>query len=170
MNHTQNQMIQNSIQTNIENFLKDFSDIEAYQLCMYLGSRYMTQEPTQKQAEFLDEFFDLDEWKRYVKAEKEISLSNELVMFRPVFDLNSVRTVLMFVVLQRIPNILKDISKLKVKEANKKLKQLELKAKLLGAVHDSYYDGVFDKCDGWCNIADVLVEAKLLKLPKENDD
>lgn len=170
MSKAQRQMRAKSIQMNVEAFLKDLDALECYKLSLYLGGNFMTEAPNEIQKKFVDEFFGFDEWIEFVYQERKDEQGQGAMFYRPSFDLAEVRAVVMYVTLQRIPDLLKTISKAKVKEATNKVKQAELKVKLLEAVHNSYDDGVFDKCDGWCNIANVLVEAKLLKLPKENDD
>lgn len=43
----------------------------------------------------------------------------------------------------------------------------KLKVDLKNAIEDSFFDGVFDKCDGWCNVADVLIKHGLINLSED---
>lgn len=169
-NKAQRQIRAYSIQMNVQAFLKDLSALECHNLSLYLGGNFMTDAPNEIQKKFVNEFFGGAAWDKFIYNEKKDKQDQGAIFYRPSFDLEEIRAFVMYVTLQRIPDLLKEISKLKLKEATNKVKQATLKVNLLEAVHNSYFDGVFDKCDGWCNIADVLVEAKLLKLPKENDN
>lgn len=169
MSHLQRQIKSNSIQTNIDTFIKDLTHLECYQLVLYLSNRYMTEEPNEIQKKFVDEFFDIHEWLKFISIEKESEQGKTKYFYRPPFDLNNVRTILMFTVILRMPDILMENSNLTVHKTEEELKKIDLKIKLVLAFQNSHENGIFNKIEGWCNISEVLVEEKLLILPKESE-
>ena len=142
----------------------------------------MNNEANKLQSEFIDEFFGLDEWKEYVttcRASSTTFYSNYYVHVAET--MKKVKEFLLFRMSHRFVDLLSAKAKVELELANTKLEVidyettiehtklnlLKLKLKLLKAVEDSHVDGVFWKDDGWCNISDVLIKNKLLKLGEE---
>ena len=81
--------------------------------------------------------------------------------------LNQVRQFISYVITKRYGELLERIAKSEPKNDFNKEK---LKKDLKKAIEDSYFDGEFDKCDGWCNISDVLVNHKLITIKEDENE
>lgn len=164
-------LIRQSFIDNLNRFIKPLSDIELYELNEYLMGGYANTPPTDLQKEFIDEFIGETAFMLLHADFKK--LENGLdPMFRPfaeIENLNKLRLLISYDINIRFGNLLngsktKTATEKKPKDWNKKLK-----ADLKQAVEDSYFDGTFDKCDGWCNVSDVLVAHNLITLEKDDE-
>jgi hypothetical protein len=170
-----------SFQNNLDEFLEKITDLEFYQLVNFLNSTFMDTDANELQTEFIDEFFGLDEWPEYVRSCRASSItfySNQYIHVAET--LKKVKEFLLFRMSHRFIDTLlakseaeQEVTKLKIKVLDEesitqhtKLNLLELKLELSKAVENSYDDGVFWKDEGWCNISEVLIKNKLLKLEK----
>ena len=154
-----NNIIFDSTYANINVFIEKNNSVSALiDLSLYISGSFMDTPPTELQKEFIGEFFGHHEWAEFINYSKKPKTFFKQI---PSFDLPTIRGILTHELLKLIKYGDKPISKSekRLKEEKKKLKK-ELKT----AIKNSYFDGVFDKCDGWCNISDVLQEHKLITL------
>ncbi len=167
---TTSDLIRKSIIDNLNRFIAPLSDVEIWGLNEYLMGGYANTPPTSIQKEFIDEFIGEEGFMRLHADYKKLELGIE-PSFRPfaeIESLNRLRLLISYDINTRFGKLLngskpKTIAEKKPKDWNKKLK-----TELENAIEESYFEGVFDKCDGFCNITDVLIEHKLLKPFKED--
>lgn len=169
-----------SFQNNMNSFLDELEDLDFYRLSSYLLSGFMLRAPDKIQEDFIDEFFGKVEWADYIyysKKENAYILSSHAVACADI--LGKVKEYLLFKMNHRFIDLLSAKSKVEQHLNNTKIEVLEeqikietnvlkntvLKFELDEAFKESIDEnGVFWKDDGWCNVSDVLVKHKLLKL------
>lgn len=160
-----------SLIRNFINFVNPLSDFDLAKLQQYMLEQFNDIPPNELQKDFIDKFVGFDGWGQYIQYyRREILLENSgqpRSLFRPmavIEDITNLRNMLAVECSSRFFKSLKG-NKLdkKPKDWNKKLK-----SDLNNAVRNSYYEGIFDKIEGWCNIYDVLSYHKLLE-PTEED-
>ncbi len=155
-----NDLIRDSIFQNLKIFCQDLTDKEMSDLNNYLISDF-TEKPSSVQERFYKEFFDEKEWLEFVRVAKLKVKPSFSTVFRTTSELTEIRTLFSYFVQRRFEKLVKST---KPKTVSTRIK---LKRELKNAIEESYFDGEFDKCDGFCNITDVLISHKLLKPFKE---
>lgn len=164
-----------SFQTNVDAALDKLTDLEFYRLNNYLNSTFLRDKPDEKQIEFLDEIFGIENWTAYIDEYDNYFLSRKGVSCKTI--LPSLKEYLFFKLNHRFIDLLSDNGNTKLELSNTKIKTIDLevevaKAKLkeanlrldiAKAIELSYDDGIFYKDDGWINLAEVLKKNKLIK-------
>lgn len=166
-------------------FCKNLTDTEVCELQGYLMYGYFETAPNEIQENFTEEFFGALEWAEFIhemKMEKKPFFTN----VKPTkYLLHDIKVYMSYESHKRLEKVLKDsmvrIAVDKIIRSDDKVTKLQNRVKKIGttknafkkelkqAIKDSYYDGVFDKCDGWCNTMDVLMKYNLLKETDFND-
>ena len=168
-----------SFQGNLDNAIDDIKNIDLYRLTSFLNSNYVDTEPDAIQLAFLDEMFGSEEWSKYIAEKRENKQFFVSANYhRTEETILRVREYLLFKVSHRFIDLLSSnanveleltqeklkVNKLESKLIKRDIENIDLRAELSEAVIQSYDDEIFDKSDGWCNISDVLIKHKLLKL------
>ena len=157
-------LILKSLTNNLDNFLVKLTDLECLDLSNYLGYNFMKKPPTEIQKEFIEEFFTLDRWLNFYQQCKRKEMGHEVYFSSEPEFWNEIRTHVLFHISFLYDRYLakeeKEIKDIKIKKEDKLKKDLE------NAILNSEFDGVFDKCEAWCNVANVLEEHKLIDLNK----
>jgi hypothetical protein len=166
--------LSNKLQENVVDYCKELSHEDLQNLVIYLGNEIEANvKPTKIQQEFCETFLGAVNYADFLKywslPEKERPIFSNTKIIRS--DLNELYMYVSWQANLRIGKLLLEVSdwkvkasKLELKIADKKLKTAKLKEDLSNAVLDSYEGNIFYKDDGWCNISDVLVKHKLIKL------
>lgn len=146
-------LVRKSFMDNVEKFVEKLTNKELIELCQYLLYNFYN-EPNQVQKDFVDQFFGLNFYKWVQQLKTPTMFGSQLQVES---DMSQIRGYLLYHQTERFAKLLKKPAK--VESDNAKLKK-----DLAKAVEDSYEFGTFDKCDGWCNVSDVLVSHGLLTL------
>lgn len=157
------------LQENVVEYIKNFTDEELCNLTRLFGAEIETRTPSDKEMLFIKEFIgeaDYAEFIMLTRATKKSFFSNIKMLNS---NINEIYSYLAFQSNQRLAKLINEQKKSAIKINKQKLKTLELKRDLLIAIDNSYEDGVFYKVEGWCNISDVLVKHKLIKLDYETN-
>jgi len=164
----------NKLQENVVDYCKGLSHEDLQNLVIYLGNEIEANvKPTKIQQEFCEMFLGAVNYAYFLKywslPEKERPIFSNTKTIRS--DLNELYMYVSWQANLRVGRLLLEVSewkvkasKLELKIADKKLETAKLKEDLANAVLDSYEGDIFYKDDGWCNISDVLVKHKLIKL------
>ncbi len=156
---TDRKIILESLTNNLDKFLDKLSDIECLDLSNYLSYNFLKKQPTEIQKEFIEEFFTLDKWLNFYQKCKRIEMGNNVYFHSEPEFWNEIKTHVLFHI-----SFLYDKH---LKKENKELKNQEQLIKDLdNAILNSEIDGIFDKCEGWLNISEVLQKHKLINLDK----
>lgn len=157
-----------SLQRNIMTLCDEMSDKELLELSNYLAYGFLDEESMTEATEtFVDKAFGLPDWFRFVKTEHERRNKKTYFVERPWFDLDQYRAIVMFYMTKRFALAVAKVDKLEAEAKLVKVSKKLLKTKIKEAVLLSEYGGVFDKVEGWCNVADVLIDEGLLVLPED---
>lgn len=164
----------NKLQEKVVEYCKKLSHKELQDLVIYLGNGIDDNvKPTKIQKEFCEVFLGSVSYAEYLRI---VALPEDK---KPFFTgvkriSTNLAELFSFVAWQsnlRISSVLLELanekvktSRLELKIAEKELKTAKIKEDIARAVENSYEDGEFYKVEGWCNISDVLVKHKLLKL------
>ena len=156
-----------SIYENVNEFIKGKDLLELVKLALYIkGSDAIDRPPTEIEREFISEFFTDEKWAEHIQ-----NLKRERVKYfnaSPIPQLDDITGILYFEVCKLMENHLgREHLNLKLILAKQKVKDTTLKYDLGLAIHSSYEDGIFYKDKGWCNVADVLVNHKLITLTED---
>lgn len=157
-------IILDSLTNNLDKFLVKLTDRECIELSNYLSYNFLKEPPTEIQKEFIEEFFTLDKWLNFYQQCKRKEMGLQIYFFSEPEFWNEIRTHVLFHVSflyeRHLSKQEKEIKDIKIKKEDKLKKDLD------NAILDSEFDGVFDKCEGWCNVARVLENHKLINLSK----
>lgn len=142
---------------------KHLGDLVLLHLYISTSSK-LERPPYPIEREFIKEFFTDDGWANHVQAHKRALQGKEDLLFtmRDPFDLQQIQGMLSVEISKLTADYIKDTLKLTKPEPNMRSRRA-FKEELEAAMDGSYYDGVFDKCDGFSNLYSVLVKHKLLK-------
>ena len=164
-------LIDRAYLNNYNTYISKLSFDDILSIIDYMDSiKNIRKKPNKMIEDFMDEFFGLDKWYKYVaEVIKESSFFKD---FQMQAEVNKIYQLLSFDAL--------NMARAKLLESDKKIKSLELKKEILNKNHQIYYatlkhklkaainnsyieDGIFDKIEGFLNISDVLLAEKLIK-------
>lgn len=163
-------LIRKSFIENLNRFIKPLSDIELYELNEYLMGGYANTPPTDIQRDFVDEFIGETAFMLLHSDFKklELGINPSFRPFAEIENLNKLRLLISYDMNIRFGALVTGKSKTATEKKPKDWNK-GLKADLKDAIEESYFDGEFDKCDGFCNVTDVLIKHKLLEPFPEDD-
>lgn len=141
--------------------LKDLVDLHLY----IVGTDHMTKPPTEFQEKFIGEFFTHEAWAEWIQRKKR--KKEKLFEHRPSFDLPMIQGVLAFEIMKLTEKYIEREFTAEKKLQRLKDKNKTIKKDLENSLDNSYYDGIFDKVDGFSNVYETLIKHKLVKEKNE---
>lgn len=167
----------NKLQERVVEYCNTLSFEELRDLAVYLGAGITTSvKPKEKEQEFCEKYLgavNYGEYLRYTALPKDKKPYFSSA-FKTGSEIQELYGFVSFQVVVRSSEVLLNLSsekvkssKLNLKIADKNLEKAKLKEDLAKAIASSYEGDIFYKDNGWCNISDVLVKHKLIKLDDE---
>jgi hypothetical protein len=151
---------------NFREFVEPLTDLELSELCNYMTLSFNDSPPNKIAEKFIDEMIGIDDYLVYV-ADYRRELEGRVVSFRPMLIIEHINNLKKFLMAESSFRFHKHLKKIEGEVKSKEDDLDKLKLDLKNAIEDSFFDGVFDKCDGWCNVADVLIKHDLINLSED---
>lgn len=155
-----------SLIANFQSFVGPLTDMELSSLCNYMTQDFNDAPPDELAKRFIEDFLGHDQWVSYIQDYRR-DLSGRSSMFRPIGLLEDVANLKRFLMAESSFRYHKYLMKSTAVKTKAKNKWESLKVELSKAIDESYFDGSFDKIEGFSNISDVLLKFKLVKYPDE---
>lgn len=156
---------------NFQAFVEPLTDMELSSLCYYMTVDFNDSPPNEIAKAFIEEFLGHNEWVKYLQDYRS-ELAGANSMFRPMMLLEEVANLKRFLMAESSFRFHKHLQGHKIQNEKRAQKKIDvkwdnLKNELAAAIDESYFDGSFDKIEGFCNISDVLLKYELVKYPEE---
>lgn len=117
-----------SLQTNIDNFIKELDDLTLYRLSNYLNSTFVDTPPDETQKRFINEFFGEDEWVNYIRD--FYTKTGKYFVSTPKFNLAKIKEYVMFKISHRFIDLLVEHNKIDTELIKLKMDICDLKIKI----------------------------------------
>ena len=151
-----------STQDNINEFIKDKDLDKLMELCIYIVTDVsLNRPPNELEKEFIKEFFTNDGWANHINNRKYSK--DKFYTLRDKFDLPMISSILAFEIVKLSRDAHKSLTD-KLTQKERVLQSVnELKVELENGLDNAVFGGVFDKVEGFSNIYEALIRHDMVK-------